>query len=295
MDIQDLLKNLHLIEIRTRKKMPGGVASSYRNVFRGEGLEFSEVREYAEGDDIRLIDWNVSARHQNLFVKQLMEERELNVVVALQCTASMDFGTSGRTKFQAAAEMAALILFSAIASGDRTGLVLFGGEMPLEFIPPGKGMHHGLLHLGRLLARPLTGRVDDFSPLLSFLTHGLRKRSVVFLAGDFLYGGWSGEALEILSRRHDLIGVAVVDRLERVGPPPGMYRLHDGGRSKATTSLSRQGALRYRELVEGRLQYLENIFRQARADFLLLSPESAPEAELHRLFLQRRGVSGRPV
>jgi len=170
MDIRDLLKNFHLIEIRTRKKMQGGLASSYKNVFRGQGLEFSEVREYVEGDDIRLIDWNVSARYPNLYVKQLMEERELNVVVGLQCGRSMGFGTTHRTKFQAAAEVAAYLIFSAIHTGDRSGLVLYGGDRPIEYVPPGKGLHHGFIHLNRILERPIGGETADERELLRFLT-----------------------------------------------------------------------------------------------------------------------------
>ncbi len=227
MDIQDLIKNLHLIEIRTRKKMLGGIASSYRNVFRGQGVEFSEVREYVEGDDVRLIDWNVSARFRSLYVKQLMEERELNVVVALQASRSMDFGTTTKTKFQMAAETASMLIFSAIHSGDRAGMVLFGGEKPLDYVPPKKGMHHGFRLLHRILERSVDGPPPDPDEVLGFLAHGMKRRSVVFLIGDFIYSDWNPLLVDVAARRHDLICINVLDPTEIEGPAGGTYRLID--------------------------------------------------------------------
>ena len=287
MEIKDLLKNLHLIEIRTRKKMQGGLASSYRNVFRGQGLEFSEVREYVEGDDIRLIDWNVSARFRNLYVKQLMEERELNIITALQASRSMDFGTTDKTKFQAAAEVAATVIFSALHTGDRPGLVLYGGGGAVDYVAPKKGTHHGFVLLHKLLDCPLAGDAPETTELMKFLTHGLKKRSVVFLIGDFIYSEWDPDLLEMAARRHDLIGVALLDPTELAGPSGGIVRLEGRGLTPRPVSASGRARDRYRERVQERLAFVRGVFQKARADFLLLQTDSPYEQELHQLFMRR--------
>lgn len=286
MEIRDLLQNLHLIEIRTRKKMQGGLASSYRNVFRGQGLEFAEVREYVEGDDIRLIDWNVSARMPNLYVKQLMEERELNVVVALQCSRSMDYGTGAKTKYQAAAEVAAYLIFSAIHTGDRSGLLLFGGG-PLEYVPPGKGIHHGFIHLHRIIERALIHPEVDSAGLLRFLTHGLKKRSVVFLVGDLIYSDWSMEMVEIAARRHDLICIGILDPTESGGPPPGIYPFAGETGKNRDVSCPAPTLRNYARIARRHQDNFTTRFQQAGADVLFLDSGSTCEHELHRLFMSR--------
>ncbi|HOB53003.1 MAG TPA: DUF58 domain-containing protein [Acidobacteriota bacterium] len=293
LELKDLLRNLHLIQIRTRKKMQGGLASSYRNVFRGQGLEFSEVREYVEGDDIRLIDWNVSARHRNLYVKQLMEERELNIITALQGSRTMDYGTTTRTKFHAAAEIAALLIFSALHTGDRPGLIVYGGDAPMEFVPPQKGNQQGFLLLKRILAARLVGHRGDLDELLKFLTHGLKKKSVVFLVGDFIYSRWIPEQLEMACRRHDVIALGILDPTEVEGPPGGVFVL-DGVASRArVVAVNRRTREQYAAGVRRRLEEVAAIFQKAGADFLLLKTDSAYETELQQLFHRRLQIQTR--
>ena len=285
--IQDLLRNLHLIEIRARKKMQGGLASSYRNVFRGQGLEFAEVREYVEGDDIRLIDWNVSARFSNLFIKQLNEERELNIVSALQCSRSMDYGTVRCTKFQSAAEVAAMVIFSAIHTGDRPGLILFGGGAPLEYIPPQRGSHQGFVLLNRLIDRRVEGEAVDLDGLFKFLVYGLKKRSVVFLLGDFLYAHWTPQLLKMAARRHDLIAVNVLDPSELAGPGPGVYPLESSPGRAPVTAVGERTREKYRQRIRSRIDELANLFGKAGVDLLSLRTDSSGEQELQRLFQRR--------
>lgn len=287
MNLSDLLKFFHLVEIRAKRKAAGAVSSSYRNVFRGQGLEFAEVREYVRGDDSRLIDWNVSARLGSLHVKQMMEERELDVVVAVQCSRSMDFGTGAQTKFETAAQAAAMLVFSAIHAGDKAGLVLFGGESPAVCIPPRRGMRHGFALLHRLISHPLDGVSSDATPLARFLMHGLRRRSVVFLLGDFLYGEWSSELWEAPARRHDLMVLSILDDTELEGPPRGLHRLQGEGGSSLDVSLGSQGRERYRKMSREKLEKVEGAFRTLGADFLLMRNAPDFEAELHRLFQRR--------
>ena len=286
MEISDLLKNIHLIEIRTRKKLPGGIASSYKNVFRGQGVELAEVREYVEGDDIRLIDWNVSARMGHLHVKQLMEERELNIITAIQSTASMNFGSVGKTKYQVAAETSSMIIFSALLTGDRAGVVLFGGVSPMAYIPPGKGTNHGYALLKAMIERQVEGKLKDVTEFLRFLAHGLKKRSVVFLMGDFIYGQWPESVLEIVSRRHDLICVCVLDPMELVGPLGGLYWLSDE-ENIYPVAFGKKPRKRYIEAINKKIETAINMFRKIKADFIMLYTDSPYEIELHKLFLNR--------
>lgn len=287
MDLKQLIKAIHLIEIRTRKKLQGGLASSYRNVFRGQGMEFAEVREYVRGDDVRLIDWNVSARFHNLYVKQLMEERELSIVIAVQCSRSMNFGTVNKTKFEMAAEVAATLIFSALHSGDRVGLVLYGTGDAVTYIPPNKGMHHGFILLNRLLEQKIVGDVPSSYEVLRFLTYSLKKRSVVFLIGDFIYGEMHAETLAAVSRRHDLICIGVLDAMETDGPPEGIFPFWNEACPRGFTGVSRTTREKYRSLVEERLSELKIMLRTSHIDSIFLKTDSASEQELHKLFMER--------
>ncbi len=288
MILADLIRNLHILEIRTRKKLQGGLSSSYRNVFRGHGLEFSEVREYVEGDDIRLVDWNVTARFGSPYVKQLLEERELNVMAVVQCSRSMDYGTGVKTKYETAAEIAATLIFSAVHAGDRPGLVTFGEGGKLDYIPPGKGMDHAFRLLHRLVSRSPGGPTPSVGELLNFLTHGLRKRSVVFLIGDFLYSDWRSNLVETAARRHDFTGVAVLDDSELAGPPVGIYPAEGEGCGPAFVSVSEKARRLFAERSRAKLDSVRSLLAGAGVDFVTVRAGSPSEEELHKLFLRRR-------
>lgn len=288
MKIADLIRNLHILEIRTRKKLQGGLSSSYRNVFRGQGLEFSEVREYVAGDDIRLVDWNVTARLGSLHVKQLLEERELNVVTAVQCSRSMDFGTGEKTKFETAAEIASTLIFSAIHAGDRPGIVTFSEGGRLDYIPPGKGMDHAFRLLHRLISSRPDGRAPGAGDLLNFLTHGLKKRSVVFLISDFIYSDWRSELIETAARRHDFTAIAVLDAAEIEGPPRGVFPLEGEGRGPTFVGVSRRVREAYASRIRDRLAGIRSLLAGAGVDYLAIRAGASCEEDLHKLFLRRR-------
>jgi uncharacterized protein (DUF58 family) len=237
---RDLLKRVRRIEISTRRAVQDTLSGQYHSVFKGRGMDFSEVRAYAPGDEVRTIDWNVTARTGQLHVKRFVEERELTVMVLCDLSGSTDFGSGGRTKAEVAAEIAALLAFSAVANGDRVGLVLFTDRIE-RFVPPRKGRRHALRLLSEILqARPASQRTS-VSGALEFLRKAMRRRTVAFLLSDFLDPSprpspSPGAAtptfpfelpLRLAARKHDLVPVRLDDRLERELPAAGLAWIED--------------------------------------------------------------------
>jgi uncharacterized protein (DUF58 family) len=221
----DVLKRVRRLRLSARRPVRTLLGGEYRSAFKGSGLSFEEVREYQPGDDVRAIDWNVTARAGRPFVKRYAEERELTVVLALDLSASLRFGTAGLTKRQATAELAAVLALTAVAHADRVGFVGFTDRVE-GVVRPGKGPRHALRVLQQVLfagpARPGT----DPAAVLDHLTRRLRRRAVVFLFSDFLADGF-GPALKRAARRHDLIAVRTADPLERAWPAAGLVTLAD--------------------------------------------------------------------
>ncbi len=229
---KDLIRRIRKLEIATRRVVSATLAGQYHSVFKGRGMDFSEVRAYAPGDDVRAIDWNVTARTGQLHVKRFVEERELTVMVLCDLSGSTDFGSAGRTKAEVAAEIAALLAFSAVANGDRVGLVLFTDRIE-RFVPPRKGRRHALRLLSEILqARPASRRTS-VSGALEFLRKAMRRRTVAFLLSDFQEPPGSGDGLpfelplRLAARKHDLVPVRLSDRLERDLPPAGLAWIED--------------------------------------------------------------------
>jgi uncharacterized protein (DUF58 family) len=214
-----------LIELRTRGLVNTVFSGEYQSVFKGHGMEFAEVREYAPGDEYRSIDWNVSARMGHPFVKKYTEERELTVLFAVDLSGSEQFGTRGRFKGEVAAEIAAVIAMAAINNNDRVGLLTFTDRIE-EFVPPKKGRRHALRLIRDLLAFKPEGRGTDLSVALDYLGRILRHRAIVFLISDFLDDGFE-KSLKIVSRRHDLVAITVSDPRERSLPNVGFLELID--------------------------------------------------------------------
>jgi uncharacterized protein (DUF58 family) len=200
-------------------------AGEYQSVFKGRGMEFAEVREYQPGDEIRTIDWNVTARFGKPFVKRYDEERELTVILAVDASGSGRFGTAQQLKAEIATELCALLAFSAIANNDKVGLLIFTDRME-KFIPPKKGRQHVLRVIRELLYFKPEGRVTDIGHALSYLNRVVRRRSVVFLVSDFLASGYR-RALHVTSRRHDVVAIAIGDPRERELPNVGMMIVED--------------------------------------------------------------------
>jgi uncharacterized protein (DUF58 family) len=225
METAELLKKVRKIEIRTKGLVNQIFSGEYHSVFKGRGMAFSEVREYQFGDDIRAIDWNVSARFNHPFVKVFEEERELTMMLVVDVSGSGEFGTVSQLKREIAAELCAVLAFSALQNNDKVGVIFFSDVIE-KFIPPKKGRTHTLRIVREVLdARP-TRRGTSIAEGLRYLTSAIKKRSIAFLISDFLDDNYS-DALKIAAKKHDLIGVRLYDPRESALPPAGLMRVID--------------------------------------------------------------------
>ncbi len=222
---REVRRQVKLIELRTRGLVNTVFSGEYQSVFKGQGMEFAEVREYVPGDEYRTIDWNVSARMGHPYVKKYTEERELTVLFAVDMSGSEQFGTRGRFKAETATEVAAVIAMAAIKNNDRVGLLLFTDRIE-QFVPPKKGRRHALRLIRDLLAFKPRGRGTDLAVALDYLGRLLRHRAIIFLISDFLDNGFES-SLKVISRRHDLVAITVSDPRERSLPDVGYLDLID--------------------------------------------------------------------
>ena len=221
----ELFKKAKKIEIATRRLVEETLAGQYHSVFKGRGLVFSDVRPYYEGDDVRSIDWNVSARMNAAHVKQFVEERDRTVNLVIDMSASGLFGSVGNTKRELAAELAAMVAFSAIRNNDRVGLFLVTDRVE-RYVPPKKGKRHVMRVVSEILSFQPEHRTTDLAAGLDFLAKIARRRSVVFLVSDFLSENWE-RALKVTAQRHDLVPVVVTDPVELVMPEIGLVAFED--------------------------------------------------------------------
>ncbi|MGD8858660.1 MAG: DUF58 domain-containing protein [Myxococcales bacterium] len=222
---RDVVKKLRKIEIHTARLANDQLAGSYHSVFKGRGMAFSEVRQYQPGDDVRFIDWNVSARMNDTYVKVFTEEREMTVMLLVDLSASERFGSVAQSKTETVAEVAALLAFSAIKNNDRVGLILFTDRVE-RFVPPKKGKGHVMRVIAEILnARP-EGRGTDIRCALDMLGHVAKRKAVVFLLSDFIADGYE-RPLRIASARHDLIPIQVSDPREEELPDLGSVLVED--------------------------------------------------------------------
>lgn len=225
MDTRDLLKKVRQIEIKTRGLVNQVFSGEYHSVFKGRGMEFSEVREYQYGDDIRSIDWNVSARFNHPFIKIFEEERELTVMLLVDFSRSGSFGSVSVTKNDIAAEICAVLAFSAIKNNDKVGLILFTDRIE-KFVPPKKGRAHILRIIRELISFEATGTGTSIRQALEYFNHVHKKRTIAFLISDFIDDGYD-QILRIISRKHDVIAVEVSDPREETLPDSGLIKLRD--------------------------------------------------------------------
>jgi uncharacterized protein (DUF58 family) len=230
METRDLLKKVRQIEIKTRGLVNQVFSGEYHSVFKGRGMEFSEVREYQYGDDIRSIDWNVSARFNHPFVKVFEEERELTVMLVVDFSSSGNFGTMTATKNDIAAEICAVLAFSAIKNNDKVGLILFTDRIE-KFVPPKKGRAHILRIIRELISFQPSGTGTDIRGALEYFNHVHKKRTIAFLISDFLDDGYD-QILRIISRKHDVIAVELSDPREESLPNVGVVKMRDAETGK---------------------------------------------------------------
>jgi uncharacterized protein (DUF58 family) len=262
----ELAGKIRYLEIYTRKAVNDVLAGEYHSVFRGRGIEFEEVREYTPGDEIRSIDWNVTARMGHPYVKRYVEERELTVLFVVDLSASGAFGSREKLKNEAAAEICALLAFSAIKNNDKVGLIVFTDTIEL-YIPPKKGASHVLRLIRDLLNfRPRQTRTD-IAGALDYLGRVCHRRAVVFLVSDFLAEGYEGR-LRIAAKRHDLIAAWITDPREMVLPDAGLVELEDAetGECVVLDSGSPVVRARYEALARARETRLRELFHSVGVD-----------------------------
>ncbi len=283
----ELLAQVRRLTIRSRRAVEEVFAGAYRSAFRGKGLEFSEVREYVPGDDVRSIDWNVTARHGNPFVKRFDEERELTVVVALDLSGSLRFGSRKRTKRDAAAEAGALVALAASRNRDRVGLLLFTDRIEL-YLPPSKSRSRSLRIVRELVAFEPKGTGTDLSQALAFLGRVLRRRAVLFLISD-----WFAESFErplnLLARRHELVTIEVEDPLEESIPDRGLLHVRDleTGATRMVDLGVSAARREWRTLKARRQRTLKETLLRARAERIRVMSDAPVAPELVRHFEQR--------
>lgn len=226
METSELLKKVRKIEIKTRGLSRQIFSGEYHSAFKGRGMAFSEVREYTPGDDVRTIDWNVTARFNTPFVKVFEEERELSVVLLVDVSASGAFGTHSQFKQDLITELCAVVSFSASTNNDKIGVIFFSDKIE-KFIPPKKGKSHVLRIIRELIEFKPENKKTDLSIALKYLTNVIKKRSIVFLISDFYAAPNYSDALKIANKKHDLVALRIIDKAEQELPDVGLIKLKD--------------------------------------------------------------------
>lgn len=293
---QELMREVRRLQVRTRRRVEGLFAGEYHTAFKGRGIEFADVREYEPGDDVRAIDWNVTARAGKPFIKRFVEERELTVVLAVDLSASGDFSSSAgwdessgsRLKSRIAIETAAVLALSASTNHDRVGLCLFTDEVEV-FVRPGKGRTHTLRMLRELLSFEPRGRGTDIAGAALHLGRVLNRRGTVFLISDFLAPGGVERMetpLRLLARKHEVVAVQIVDPRERALPNVGLVEVVDPetGDRRLVDTASRRVREAYAAAAATRDQHLGTLLGRAKIDRVELSTQGPFVPELVRYF-----------
>ena len=288
----EFLKKLRRIELRTRKIINSTFVGEYKSTFKGQGMEFIDVREYLPGDDVRSIDWKVTARMDKPFVKKFVEERELTVILCVDASGSGYFGTRSQFKLEQAAQVAATIAFSAVTNNDKVGLLFFTDDVE-RFIPPRKGKQHVMRLIRDILLFQPSRRGTNPTAALEFVMHLLKQKAIVFLISDFLGPGCAPERvripLGIAARRHDVVAVPITDPAERELPRVGLVDLEDMETGeRITVDTSRPGLRkRYADHMRDMETRRDRLFTQLGIDCIALRTDEDFTPKLHKFFQLR--------
>jgi uncharacterized protein (DUF58 family) len=281
---REILEKIRRVRIRTRSILESGIVGSYHAVFKGRGIEFAAVREYTPGDDVRAIDWNVTARMDAPYVKQYVEERDLTLLLLVDVSGSQAFGSRFLLKRDYAAELAAVLAFSAVANQDRVGAVLFTDRVE-AYVPPARGQDHALRIVRDLIALEPAGRGTDLAGAFRFARRVLRRRGIVAVVSDFQDSGYE-RALGILRARHDVIAFQLWDPREAEVPDAGLVALLDPETGRRRVVDTSDPEVR-RGLRAARLAQAQEAFRRTRVDALALSTAESYERPLAGFFRAR--------
>ncbi len=292
-DTKELMKQVGKIRVVTNRLVDDHLSGAYHSVFRGQGIEFDEVREYVAGDDVRTIDWNVTARMGHPFIKRFSEEREMTVMFLVDISGSQGFGSGSRTKAELAAEITCLLALSAIKNQDNVGLILFSDRIE-KSIPPRKGRTAVMRLVREVLAAEETRRGTDITAALRFLSNVQKRRAVVFIISDFMADGYDKE-LRVISRKHDVICCPITDPRELELVNAGLIEVQDpetGDLCLLDTS-SRKVREAFREHGETRSRDLSRQFRRLKIDTIWASTDRPFIDDVRKLFKQRQSRAGR--
>jgi hypothetical protein len=290
MDANELLKKVRKIEIKSRGLSQNIFAGEYHTAFKGRGMMFSEVREYQYGDDIRDIDWNVTARHNHPYVKVYEEERELTVMLLIDVSRSRLFGAVGEEKREIIAEIAATIAFSAIQNNDKIGVIFFSDKIE-KFIPPKKGKRHILFIISQLLDFQPESSGTDIALVLRYFTDALKKRATTFLISDFIDEHDYSKALQLAANKHDVIGIQVYDKRDSQIPDVGLMNVADleTGRTRWIDTSAASVRKAYSRWWYTRQQQMTETMHKSRVDFTSVATDEDYVKSLIALF-KTRGV-----
>jgi uncharacterized protein (DUF58 family) len=287
-ETSELLKKVRKIEIKTRGLSRNIFAGEYHSAFKGRGMAFSEVREYEFGDDIRDIDWNVTARYARPYIKVFEEERELTVMLLVDVSGSKNFGTVSRMKNDVTTEIAATLAFSAIQNNDKIGVIFFSDKIE-KFIMPKKGRKHILYIIREVLDFQPENKKTDIGQALKYLTNAMKKRCTVFVLSDFIDKGNYSDALTIANRKHDVVAIQVYDRRETELPLVGLIKMLDAetGVERWIDSSSKSIRNMFREWWNNRQSDMIQLFKKCRVDYVSVQTEDDYVKSLLALFHKR--------
>ncbi|HEY0066629.1 MAG TPA: DUF58 domain-containing protein [Flavisolibacter sp.] len=283
----EILKKVRELEIKSKKLTTDLFTGEYHSAFKGKGMSFKEVREYTAGDDIRFIDWNVSARFGHPFSKIFEEERELTVMLLVDVSASSLFGTVNATKKDIATEIAAVVAFSAVNNADKIGLILYSDKIE-KYIPPKKGKQHALYIVRELLSSESHQKKTELKKALRYFTNTTRQKSIAFILSDFIDANYQ-DALRIAGNKHDLIGIKLYDRMDMQLPSVGMLRVEDSetGKQKWVDTGSSFVRYEYEKEFFRITDYSNDSFKSAGCDLLHVRTDEDYVKVLQRFFISR--------
>ncbi len=288
MDATELIKKVRRIEIKTRGITQSLFSGEYHSAFKGRGMSFSEVREYQMGDDIRTIDWNVTARFNHPYVKVFEEERELTVILLVDVSGSENFGSRTQLKEDLVTELCAVLAFSGLQNNDKIGVIFFT-DIIEKFIPPKKGKPHILRIIRELIEFKPKNTKTDITQALKYLTNVIKKKSIAFVISDFMDGDFT-DAIKIASRKHDLIALRIYDKREKELPNIGLLKTRDPESGKIVWMNTSNKKLRmaYGEAINRKEKMLTDIFRKTGVDNVSIATDESYIAPLSNMF-KRRG------
>jgi uncharacterized protein (DUF58 family) len=284
----EILRKVRELEIKSKKITTHLFSGEYHSAFKGKGMSFREVREYYAGDDVRFIDWNVSARFSHPFTKVFEEERELTVMLLIDISASNLFGTVAKQKKDLIVEMAAVLTFSAINNNDKVGVIFFSDKID-KYIAPKKGRKHALYIVRELLTVETTKKGTDLDGAVKFFSNSVKQRSIAFILSDFLTSGYDDD-LKVIGARHDVIGVRVYDKMDMQLPDAGLLQVQDAETEKTMWIDSSDELVRYnyQQHFMQQSELSKNYFRKAGAELLHVRTDDDYVKILQQFFIKRR-------